>query len=628
MASCSPTLMIRASPQSRSTGVVCLRWVILVLTLTNEQKLHKDNANVPRPSGFHADAPARTALMNAMHVTSWLGCLYCYMTQVAVTAHKMAFMGYCNAEQIARGALKGQWKQMVVDDATLKVSSSAQLRRGLGAEMTSGGEPAYIGLRGTCKVQQLLWYLDFNRICFVPFIHAFHRGVFRSWMLAVFSTAQSLDKKIQHTLTLAQRQECKRRSATMVFTNEFGRLPECPLTYGAQQVMEQLIRQLDCVLPLLFAEVLIDSPNAANPIKKSFGHLRRFAEYHMSVHSYAPHQAKLRRAHLHAARLELVEYVKMAELVLALDLLSPNLHHLICVLTDQALNVGDTRALLEMWVERMMGFVKQKTKYRTTSEPEKTLIYELELILGLEQLALQSHNLDDLPDILDTQTDPVKYDHPDNPRDLLSTFLVGSGRAYDPVQHGFDLDNVVMVLRTVLARNAEDSDGWTPEALFDAGQFSVYVYDRAVLKGQEILTARTYQQERVRDSCHVTVSYMDSYDEVQEHVGIIKSFLRIDHHVCDLEPLRVALVDFYTYHPPLVDPDYGVIHKVQVDQCGQGGITAIACGPACMAAWIPMHALHMVSLLHSVLLQAVRLYWVHYSIVVLLETINDFIVHA
>jgi len=119
-------------------------------------------------------------------------------------------------------------------------------------------------------VQQLLWYLDFNRICFVPFIHAFYRGVFRSWMLAVFSTAQSLEKKIQypipgkaplylhptHTLSLPQRQECKRRSATMCFTNEFGRLPECPLTYGAQQVMDQLIRQLDCVLPLLFAEVV------------------------------------------------------------------------------------------------------------------------------------------------------------------------------------------------------------------------------------------------------------------------------------------------------------------------------------------------------------------------------------
>jgi len=256
---------------------------------------------------------------------------------------------------------------------------------------------------------------------------------------------------------------------------------------------------------------------------------------------------------------------------LALDLLSPNLHHLICVLSDQALNVGDTRALLEMWVERMMGFVKRKTKYRTTSEPEKTLTYELELILGLERLALQSHNLDDLLDILDTQTDPVKYDNPDKPRDLMSTFLVGSGRAYDQLQHGFDLDNVLMLLRTVLARNAEDSDGWDPEALLDEGQFSVYVYDRAVLKGQEILTARTYQQERARDSCHVTVSYMDSYDEVQEHVGIVKSFLRIDHHVCDLEPLRVALVDFYTYHPPLNHPDYGVVHKVQVDQCGQGG---------------------------------------------------------
>lgn len=63
--------------------------------------------------GFHADAPARVALMNAMAVTSYLGCLYCKMTQVSLSVSRRVFMGYASAVQICRGLLRGQWKQMV-----------------------------------------------------------------------------------------------------------------------------------------------------------------------------------------------------------------------------------------------------------------------------------------------------------------------------------------------------------------------------------------------------------------------------------------------------------------------------------------------------------------------------------
>lgn len=64
-----------------------------------------------------------------------------------------------------------------------------------------------------------------------------------------------LNLRPEHALTTDQNSEMKRRMSTMTFTNDFSRVPECPLTYGKQQVMEQLIRLLDCVFPLLFAEV-------------------------------------------------------------------------------------------------------------------------------------------------------------------------------------------------------------------------------------------------------------------------------------------------------------------------------------------------------------------------------------
>ena len=129
---------------------------------------------------------------------------------------------------------------------------------------------AFVGVHGECKIAQLLWYSNYKRICYSPFVHAFYRGVFRDWMLAICSTASSLSATVsqfpfmnkapmnlrpQHALTTGQRKEMSARMSTMAFTNDFGRLPESPLTHGRQQVMEQLIRLLDCVFPLLFAGV-------------------------------------------------------------------------------------------------------------------------------------------------------------------------------------------------------------------------------------------------------------------------------------------------------------------------------------------------------------------------------------
>jgi len=60
---------------------------------------------------------------------------------------------------------------------------------------------------------------------------------------------------------------------------------------------------------------LIDPPGGYNVIKKSFGHLRRFALAHMRAANYQPHEVNERQEEFQAARLELLAYAKMAETV-------------------------------------------------------------------------------------------------------------------------------------------------------------------------------------------------------------------------------------------------------------------------------------------------------------------------
>jgi hypothetical protein len=51
--------------------------------------------------------------MDAVSYTSFLGCLYCHLTQVVIDRSNKVYMGYLNAVEITRGFLKGHHKQMV-----------------------------------------------------------------------------------------------------------------------------------------------------------------------------------------------------------------------------------------------------------------------------------------------------------------------------------------------------------------------------------------------------------------------------------------------------------------------------------------------------------------------------------
>lgn len=258
---------------------------------------------------------------------------------------------------------------------------------------------------------------------------------------------------------------------------------------------------------------------------------------------------------------------------LGLCLLSPNLHHLICRLTDQANAFGDTRGLLEMWLERLMGYVKRKTKTRGTSDPEKVISNDLGLSFGLESLKQKSDGLLDFKEMLDMSNKPTCYANEDKPENQSTSFLLGSGKEYGRRSWDFDIETVIdTVLAELLYPDDDACNGWTPQLLEDRNALSIYMYDRAVFKGQEVFTSSMYKHEQARDSSHVTVTY-DEDDGKKEYVGAIKAFVLIKHNditVMD-RPLRFALIDFYPYQPPFHDEDIGTVYKVMAPQLGAGG---------------------------------------------------------
>jgi len=252
---------------------------------------------------------------------------------------------------------------------------------------------------------------------------------------------------------------------------------------------------------------------------------------------------------------------------MSLALLTPNLHHLLCALTDQALAVGDTRSFLELWVERTMKFAKRKSKFRATSDPEKVLCNELELWRSHKLLKNCPNRVLELNELLPPygKRTMVQYTNPDNEATSAEgSFLLGSGQPFNDDAHGLDIHSLLSLARDeIIGPNPEICQGWNEEML-DEATVRVYVHMRAMFRDREVLTGRMYGLERARDSSHVSVEYEDAEGIKKMHIASIQYFVRIEKINGDIPPLRFAMAHFYDYMPPLNDHDLGLIHKVDV----------------------------------------------------------------
>ncbi len=247
-------------------------------------------------TGVYADAPARQKLVKSMGHAAYLGCMFCCLTGELMHG-TMRFLGYADPAPISRGlgvhrfASAGSGvpvAQMVVDADRLHIHDGLQWLRAMGVEHPAAGaappDPAFIGVCGVSVFFDLLWYSSFTQLFLVPLCHAFHHGVLKNFLTAIvgkeggkkgegggqevdivdgFVDEGRDDERVlapralrpEHRLSRHERAELRARSEVMVLTQDFGRRVCCIDPSVKALTMEEGMRAIDCVLPVLFAEV-------------------------------------------------------------------------------------------------------------------------------------------------------------------------------------------------------------------------------------------------------------------------------------------------------------------------------------------------------------------------------------
>jgi hypothetical protein len=359
----------------------------------------------------------------------------------------------------------------------------------------------------------------------------------------------------------------------------------------------------------------VQNPDGDNLAKELLGYLQRFAKAHSRVNISTaaapivqgnqqpanqqqadPQQARI--AILKAAQQDLLNYAMRCEKDVALELLTANLHHLCCVITQQACAIGDTVSFLELWVERMMQLVKQGGKYKARAKPEEVIVNLLSTSTAIKLFRINAagYSIHDVDHYLPTLVTRAPEAADDPTPGLLGQQCLGAGRPFSHASHGCmgarrgnGVDRQLLLQRFIRGTLVRDNPnecaalGWQDSDFDDTSHMRVRAFSYARINKDEVVTSKMYGREVRADSSHVAVSFelvhADGPISQQWQVGKVLFFLvieKMDKPFDDKSgmplpgssPLRCAIIDYYLPYLPIDDPDWGLILLAKPDRWG------------------------------------------------------------
>ena len=248
---------------------------------------------------------------------------------------------------------------------------------------------------------------------------------------------------------------------------------------------------------------------------------------------------------------------------------------LICQLTEQAKGLGDTVFFPELWLERMIQLVKEQLKYRAKGAPEEVITSRLEFSRCVMQFLQQSPGMADrVVQVLELPlSGGAAFGQSATNEDVhsLSSRATSSrsyclGRVGRVMQVNDDMARVLHCVRDVVAAGEGNIDGFTAGKLDEllhmgsgAIKGRVHVFERAMLRGQEVITSTGYGRSSVKDSTYVLVRYGADVP----YVARVLYFLHIASADAGMRDLHFAVVSFFQAMEPLQDDDLGTVYQAR-----------------------------------------------------------------
>lgn len=267
--------------------------------------------------------------------------------------------------------------------------------------------------------------------------------------------------------------------------------------------------------------------------------------------------------------------------VLSKTLCTFNLHLLCCQLARQVKQRGLTWQYGELWVERLIGEFKRRTKYRTHGQPEVTMVNDYLMRCALQQARLAEHGQE-------LQT----WEQFKEAKKLAAA--VARGASLDPASaaEGKLLDAGKKLggrnLARVLTEELQDriwvamqdawvgsEDEWLLHAWNDSWDKVVFFqHARAFTPEGLYITSSSYLRSRTRDGTWIWVSYTTDAGGEQPHAAQVRFFLRLhlpaaETNDVQVDDIRIAVCDFLPFKQPYTDSDICEVVLIGQEKSGR-----------------------------------------------------------
>ena len=223
------------------------------------------------------------------------------------------------------------------------------------------------------------------------------------------------------------------------------------------------------------------------------------------------------------------------------QLLTYNLHILVCRLHKQEEACGAVAKDLEYWVERSIQDLKSSVKYRTTEWPEKIAVQRILVGQRLHLLCTEHPEVRGFDELCPAYRAAAVKGNVDSGASVHGSQLLGVGK---PVSNPEREATFRTGLRRLL-RSGRPA-GWSHQRDTDSAALHLHTY--ANKQGDEIITSTAHFRSRSRVSYFVKVTYLRT-GGADVYIGRVSEFLRVEQaqspNVPEPRVLRVACCDLF-----------------------------------------------------------------------------------
>jgi len=425
-------------------------------------------------------------------------------------------------------------------DARIKYTHAQQVLRGRRAE---SGEvlPKHIGCFGRSIFVKELDYVDSNNIWVAPIAHAGLYGVVKNFLSLVLGRFPNRDDDGEeddtwYLISRQARDVIKQRGKLIVDTVDQGRAYSCVVDKRGSWTMAEYCAFVETWSSYIFADYYDNRsrvPCHVLPTKELRDMWMLLSQG--LVHYLRPMPGVSETSDGRKAAHDcLMKYARLVQEHLGAEYCTYNLHLICCRALDQEEARGNACYSNEFWVERLIQVAKSTTKYRVTAQPEAILARQVALRAAVQTLKLRHPHLLTYDELVEPgRINRITLADDSN----QAQYMVGSGREADvlalaKIKHSYER----LARDFPGIRNLTDDD-------------KVFVYQRAMLTGGELVFSKDYTRSRTKISYWAKVTYDEvdaqGNDVTVTYMALIHKFVLIKWHQRQTAT-RFALADLYT----------------------------------------------------------------------------------